>query len=139
MNDAISKNTPSFILFISSIILVRKELLKNTSIFFLLDGSSPLKSSNSVVTSQQPKQTNGAGASMSPEAGAGEPVPCKLLFICSLCLYVDSASSYLSRCNHFLQQKDLREEDLTTLEWMTKSSLDFPRRTLTLLITSAIL
>ncbi|XP_010500566.1 PREDICTED: uncharacterized protein LOC104779262 isoform X1 [Camelina sativa] len=39
------------------------------------DASSPHKSSNSVVSSQQPKQTNGAGASMSPEAGAKEPVP----------------------------------------------------------------
>ncbi|KAL1192599.1 hypothetical protein V5N11_008669 [Cardamine amara subsp. amara] len=39
------------------------------------DGSSPLKSSNSLVPSQQPKQTNGAGASTSPETGAGEPVP----------------------------------------------------------------
>jgi hypothetical protein len=39
------------------------------------DVSSPHKSSNSVVPSQQPKQTNGAGASMSPGAGAREPVP----------------------------------------------------------------
>jgi hypothetical protein len=103
------------------------------------DVSSPHKSSNSVVPSQQPKQTNGAGASMSPGAGAREPVPCKLLVISSLCLYIDSASTYLSRCNHFLQQKDLQEEDHTTLEWMTKSFLGFPPRMPILLITSAIL
>lgn len=125
------------ILFISSIIFVRKEeITEEYFVFFLLDASSPHKSSNSVVPSQQPKQENGAGTSISPEAGSN---PCKLLFICSLCLYVDSASSYLSRCNHFLQQKDLQEEDLTTLEWMTKSFLGFPPRMPTLLITSAIL
>ncbi|CAH2036308.1 unnamed protein product [Thlaspi arvense] len=37
------------------------------------DGFSPDKSSNSGIPSQ-PKETNGSGASMSPESGAGEPV-----------------------------------------------------------------
>uniref|UniRef100_A0A1J3F1H1 RAB6A-GEF complex partner protein 2 n=1 Tax=Noccaea caerulescens TaxID=107243 RepID=A0A1J3F1H1_NOCCA len=39
------------------------------------DGFSPNKSSNSVSPSKQPNQTNAPGASMSPKAGAGEPVP----------------------------------------------------------------
>uniref|UniRef100_M4DCM2 RAB6A-GEF complex partner protein 2 n=1 Tax=Brassica campestris TaxID=3711 RepID=M4DCM2_BRACM len=39
------------------------------------DGFSPGKSSNSVIPSQQLKQTNGPGESNSPEAGAGEPIP----------------------------------------------------------------
>ncbi|ESQ30466.1 hypothetical protein EUTSA_v10011376mg [Eutrema salsugineum] len=39
------------------------------------DGFSPDKSSSAVIPTQQPKQTNGPGASMSPEAGAGEPIP----------------------------------------------------------------
>ncbi|KAG5387997.1 hypothetical protein IGI04_029538 [Brassica rapa subsp. trilocularis] len=50
-------------------------LLKIVSIFFVPDGFSPGKSSDSVIPSQQPKQTNGSGASNSPEAGAGEPIP----------------------------------------------------------------
>ncbi|KAH0872391.1 hypothetical protein HID58_069753 [Brassica napus] len=44
-------------------------------IFFLVDGFYPGKSSDSVIRSQQLNQTNGSGASNSPEAGAGEPIP----------------------------------------------------------------
>ena len=47
-------------------------------IFFLVDGFYPGKSSDSVIRSQQLNQTNGSGASNSPEAGAGEPIPCEL-------------------------------------------------------------
>ncbi|XP_048617659.1 uncharacterized protein LOC106404290 isoform X2 [Brassica napus] len=39
------------------------------------DGFYPGKSSDSVIRSQQLNQTNGSGASNSPEAGAGEPIP----------------------------------------------------------------
>ncbi|KAL0803909.1 PREDICTED: uncharacterized protein LOC106296358 isoform X2 [Brassica oleracea var. oleracea] len=39
------------------------------------DGFYPGKSSDSVIWSQQLNQTNGSGASNSPEAGAGEPIP----------------------------------------------------------------
>ncbi|KAJ0234549.1 Immunoglobulin [Hirschfeldia incana] len=39
------------------------------------DGLSPGKSSYSGIPNQQPKQTTGPGASNSPEAGAGEPIP----------------------------------------------------------------
>ncbi|CDY66873.1 BnaAnng23150D [Brassica napus] len=40
-----------------------------------VDGFYPGKSSDSVIRSQQLNQTNGSGASNSPEAGAGEPIP----------------------------------------------------------------
>ncbi|CAN6927605.1 unnamed protein product [Brassica oleracea] len=40
-----------------------------------VDGFYPGKSSDSVIWSQQLNQTNGSGASNSPEAGAGEPIP----------------------------------------------------------------
>ncbi|KAH0920841.1 hypothetical protein HID58_020859 [Brassica napus] len=40
-----------------------------------VDGFYPGKSSDSVILSQQLNQTNGSGASNSPEAGAGEPIP----------------------------------------------------------------
>ncbi|KAJ0229880.1 Immunoglobulin [Hirschfeldia incana] len=39
------------------------------------DGFSPGKSSNSVIPTQQLKQTNGSVASNSPKTGAGEPIP----------------------------------------------------------------